>query len=87
MVPEKPEEEVMKENDKSKGYDIAHAYQQRNGERDKKGEELERRDGKGRERKRERETDIYFYIKCPDVTSSEGVRPCGSTLINKVTQR
>lgn len=36
---------------------------------------------------RERETDMYFYIKCPDVTSSEGVQPRGSTLINKVTQR
>lgn len=36
---------------------------------------------------REREPDMYFYIKCPDVTSSEGVQPRGSTLINKVTQR
>lgn len=39
------------------------------------------------EREREGETDMYFYIKCPDVTSSEGVQPRGSTLINKVTQR
>lgn len=48
-------------------------------------------DGETERRKRPKEregaTDMYFYIKCPDVTSSEGVRPRGSTLINKVTWR
>lgn len=64
------------EGDKRKRYDEAHAHQQRNREKKKIGQTDE-----------ERQTDMYFYIKCPDVTSSEGVWPRGSTLINKVTQR
>lgn len=88
------EEEVMKENDsrrrkreEKKIYDISSAYGERIRSQSKDWTFGVRDRQMKRWKERERETDMYFYIKCPDVTSSEGVQPRGSTLINKVTQR
>lgn len=70
------EEEVMKEEEEERGEEMREYIKNMEG-----SEEREKR------KEREGETDMNFYIKCPDVTSSEGVRPRGSTLINKVTRR
>lgn len=80
MTSKKRENLIQIEKNKAKNED--HVEQDMRKEKNR-----ERANERECERDRERERDVFLQKKCPDVTSSEGVRPRGSTLINKVTQR